>query len=282
MTAAFFVTLAVAVIALAALALSVRSRAALLSRERTAAESRSAELTDALRQAEENRRALEEARAVAEEARAVAEQSRSESEAARAAADEADRGRVEAERRAETFQAEILRAEAAAADRRVSTATTPGPGAVLWQLERLRCEREWSEVVGPGVPLPVEWDETLGAVLATEMAIVREVIGTPGEVEVSAPVPLSDLPQAATTVRLGVELVRTLARSGEEMVVSVSPDSVTVDQRVLGPAAPGGLEHLRAVARTAGSDITVEGGDQRLLARLDLPLPAPGPHRPAG
>lgn len=274
MTAAFFVTLAVAVISLAALALSVRSRAAVLRQERTAAASRSAELSDALRQAEENRRALEEARAAAEESRA-------ESEAAGAAADEADRRRVEAERRAETFQAEILRAEAAAADRRVSTAATPGPGAVLWQLERLRCEREWSEVVGPGVALPVEWDETLGAVLATEMAIVREVIGTPGEVEASSPVPLSDLPQAAATVRLGVELVRTLARSGEEMVVSVSPESVTVDQRVLGPAAPGGLDHLQAVARTAGWGITVEGGDQRLLARLDLPLPAPGPHRPA-
>ena len=134
-------------------------------------------------------------------------------------------------------------------------------------------------MVGPGVPLPVEWDETLGAVLATEMAIVREVIGTPGRVDSSGSLALSDLPFAAATVRLGVELVRAMARAGEEMVVTVTPDAVAVHQRVLGPSDPQSFDQLRGLARSAGSDIYVEAGDQDLMARLDLPLDASGGSR---
>lgn len=265
MTVAFAVALAVAVIALVALALTARTRSAAVRRERRVADRHS-------RAAEEARKALETARSEAAVARDEAEVARAEADVARAAVDEAERRVLEADRRAETFQAEILRAESVAAERRAESAVTPGSGAVLWQLERLRCEREWSEVVGPGVALPVAWDETLGAVLATEMAIVREVIGTPGQVLSSGSVALSELAQAAATVRLGVELLRTLARSGEEMVITVSSDAVAVDQRVIGPASPGLLDQLRQVARSAGSDITVEADDQRLLARLDLPL----------
>ena len=265
MTAAFAAALAVAVIALVALAVSVRRSSQTVSRQRRETEGASDELARARGEAEEARRSAEQARVELDRVRADAA-------AARASADEAEKRLAEADSRAEQLQAEIIRAEAAAADRRVSAVVTPGAGAVLWQLERVRCEREWSEVVGPGVPLPVEWDETLGAVLATEMAIVREVIGTPGRVESSGPLALSDLPHAAATVRLGVELVRAMARAGEDMVVTVSPDAVAVHQRVLGPSESDSLDHLRQLALAAGSELAVEGGDEDLSARLTLPL----------
>ncbi len=272
MTAALAAALAVAVIALIALGLSSRRNSAALHRRRRAAEKTGEELARARREADEARQA-------ADDAREELDRARTEAATARSFAEDAEKRLAEAERRAESFQAEILRAEAAAADRRVSASVTPGAGAVLWQLERLRCEREWSEVVGPGVPLPVEWDETLGAVLATEMAIVREVIGTPGRVDSSGSLALSDLPFAAATVRLGVELVRAMARAGEEMVVTVTPDAVAVHQRVLGPSDPQSFDQLRGLARSAGSDIYVEAGDQDLMARLDLPLDASGGSR---
>ena len=272
MTVAFAAALAVALAALAALAVNARRNSAALHRRRRASDKAAEELARTRSEADEARRS-------ADEATQERDQARADAAAARAAAADAEKRLAEAERRAESFQAEILRAEAAAADRRVSASITPGAGAVLWQLERLRCEREWSEVVGPGVPLPVEWDETLAAVLATEMAIVREVIGTPGRVESSGSLALSDLPHAAATVRLGVELLRAMARAGEEMVVTVSPDAVAVHQRVLGPSDPHSLDQLRRLAHSAGSDIVTEGGEQDLLARLDLPLGVAGPDR---
>lgn len=279
MTAALATALAVAVIALIVLGFNSRRNSAALHHRRRAAEKTSDELARALREAEQAREEADQAREAAEATREELDRARAEAATVRSFADDAERRLAEAERRAESFQAEILRAEAAAADRRVEASAAPGAGAVLWQLERLRCEREWSEVVGPGVPLPVEWDETLGAVLATEMAIVREVIGTPGRVEASRSLALSDLPFAAATVRLGVELVRAMARAGEEMVVTVSPDAVAVQQRVLGPSDPQSLDRLRQLARSAGSDIVVEGGEHDLMARLDLPLDASGRSR---
>lgn len=279
MTVAFVAALAVALAALAALAVNARRNSAALHRRRRASDKAAEELARTRSEADEARRSAGEATQERDQARADAASARTEAASARAAAADAEKRLAEAERRAESFQAEILRAEATAADRRVSASITPGSGAVLWQLERLRCEREWSEVVGPGVPLPVEWDETLAAVLATEMAIVREVIGTPGRVESSGSLALSDLPHAAATVRLGVELLRAMARAGEEMVVTVSPEAVAVHQRVLGPPDPHSLDQLRRLAHSAGSDIVTEGGEQDLLARLDLPLGAAGPDR---
>lgn len=271
MTAAFFAALAVAVIAVLALIAALRRRASAARRAQAEVDKAAAELAGV-------RRELEEAAAGLAAARTEAADARAESSAAHAAAEQAGQLTADAERRAQALQAEILRAEAAAAERRAAAAVTPGVGAALWQLERLRCEREWSEIVGPGEGLPVEWDETLGAVLATEMAIIREVIGTPGQVERPADPALSDLPCAAATVRLGVELLRTLARSGEEMAVTVSDDGVTVDQVVLGPVTAGGLEALQTVARAAGTELTVDLDGPRLVARLALPLGTSG-HR---
>lgn len=278
MTVAFAAALAVAVIALLALGATARRGSVATRRDRLEAQTRTRELAEARQTAEEAARRADSATEEASAARAATGQAESrlaEAESRLAEAQsglaDADRRASDAERRAEAFQAEILRAESRAAQRRAAAAVTPSAGSVLWQLERLRCEREWSEVVGPGVPLPVEWDETFGAVLATEMAVVREVIGTPGEVEATEPVPLSELPQAAATVRLGVELVRSLARSGEEMVVTVEAGSVEVDQRVLSPSAPAVLERLQEVAKAAGADLVVESGTDRLLARLIFP-----------
>lgn len=271
MTVAFAAALAVAVIALLALGATARRGSVATRRDRLEAQTRTRELAEARQSAEDAARRADSAAEEARAARAAAGDAESRLAEAESRLADADRRASEAERRAEAFQAEILRAESRAAQRRAAAAVTPSAGSVLWQLERLRCEREWSEVVGPGVPLPVEWDETFGAVLATEMAVVREVIGTPGEVEAAEPVPLSELPQAAATVRLGVELVRSLARSGEEMVVTVEAGSVEVDQRVLSPSAPAVLERLQEVAKAAGADLVVESGTDRLLARLVLP-----------
>ena len=100
----------------------------------------------------------------------------------------------------------------------------------LWELERMRLRREWLDVVGPGEDLPVPWDTTVPAVMATELAIIREVMGTPSEMT-GGPGPAAfGQDSAALAARTGVELLRRLARSGQEMRVEVAEDAVTVRQ----------------------------------------------------
>ncbi len=188
----------------------------------------------------------------------------------------AEQKATEAERRAgeaETRVAEAMRRADEAAER-AEEAERAGVGAdaagAVWELERLRMEREWLDVVGPGIALPEAWDGTIAAVVATELSVIRETIGTPSELRLNAPPTPPTAARAAATARIAVEMLRNLARSGEEMDVVVGPDALTVSQPVTAGDRPPDLTELGQVAASAGVALDFQVTEGRTDARLGL------------
>lgn len=250
MTIALAAALGVAVAVIVVLVAAIRRRIRQAERARTEMERLSAGLADSsarAEQAEQGRRAAE-VRATAADAR---------TRSAEIKAQEAERRAGEAERRLVEAR---RRAEAAGADTDVAT----------WDLERLRMEREWLDVAGPGVEFPVPWDATMAAVVATELAVIREVMGTPSELTLEPPGGAPARPAASVGLRVAVEMLRRLARSGEEMVVVVAGDSVRVVQTVSAGEDPPDLSGLAAVAAKGGLELSVSVADGRSEARLRL------------
>jgi hypothetical protein len=261
------VVLAAAAVAAAAVgvALALQARS-----EGSRAGAQAAELAGLLDAAAEARVGAEAARKAAEARAAAAEARGGEAEqrwrAAEKRAGEAERRVAEADRRAAEAD---RRAEEA---RRAGEAARAAGGAVvaraLWQLERVRAEREWADVVGPGVDLPRVWDGGLVPVVEAELSVIREVMGTPSRLaedpsgggsarEGSAEV--ADLAGAVLRARLAVEVLRRLARTGEEMVVVAGPERMVVEQS--GPEGGSGLEDLVSVAGGAGMVLAVDVAD---------------------
>src|SRR5438270_6104101 len=210
------------------------------------------ETVEQLERSEEQRRAAD-VRAGAAEGRARAADQR---------ASDAEKRAGEAERRV----GEALR-RAGEAERRAAEADEVR---AVWDLERVRMEREWLDVVGPGVPLPVPWDGSLGAVLATELAIIREVIGTPSDLDMDKGPRSLPPPLAAAAARLSVEMLRALARSGEEMTVRMGGGGISVVQRVGAGEQPPDLSELSEVARRAGFLLSVDLDPAGATTRLEI------------
>lgn len=146
----------------------------------------------------------------------------------------------------------------------------------LWQLLRVRVEREWGEIAGVGTALPVAWDGSIAAAVAVELESIRENIGTPGQLTMAGP---DDLPAgslgAVATVLLAGELLRALARVGEELQVQLSPDGL----QVLVSAGPSAMDatadravlaHLADVAASADMELLVTPDGDGLRALLVL------------
>ena len=151
--------------------------------------------------------------------------------------------------------------------------------AALWNLERVRLEREWREIAGEPASLPVPWDGTVGAALAVELELIREVVGTPSQLDRSAGGPV-DPAVAATTCRLAGELLRTLARTGEELVVTVTGPAEVRVAVAADPATPRpDTTALRGLADAAGA--TVEISDEPGGWQATVMVPAGVTVRPA-
>ncbi len=142
----------------------------------------------------------------------------------------------------------------------------------LWHLERIRLEREWREIAGPSAPLPVPWDGTVGAALAVELELIREIIGTPSRLEIGAGHGIADPVAATSTARIAGELLRCLARTGEELVVTmVGPSEVRVAVAVEPGAGSPDVEALARLASAAGGTVEVSAGDEGLQALVTIP-----------
>jgi hypothetical protein len=256
MTVALAVALAVVLVTAAALAWAAR-RSGLAARR---AEERAEQVTGRLGEAS-GRLAQVQQQQRATEVRATAAEGRL--RAAETKAGEAERRAGEAEKRV------------AEAMRRADEAERLGPSdevaGAMWDLERSRMEREWLDVVGPGVPLPVPWDGSVDAVVAAELSVIREVIGTPSRLRLEEGNSFVSPAIAAAAARVSIEMLRTLARSGEEMEVVVGLDALTVVQPVSPGEEPPDLSGLAAVARGAGFDLTFAWSEGRSEARLGFP-----------
>jgi hypothetical protein len=297
MTAVLVVTVLVALTALLLLFLLVR-RSASAADESSRAERLGAELartTDQLRLAEQ--RAEEETRRRVE-AGAAADAGLRE---ARAALDEADRRAEESEAQLEKARRNVADAEGHAADaekravpggrrqqyKAVSardTAESSGPGGApvadvadaLWDLERLRLEREWYAIGGLAMPMPPGWDGAdgtdLAAAVAVELEVIREVVGTPGHLDPPSQPVTADPATAIVVTRLAGELMRTLARGGLGLSVSIEDDEeLAVAVATEAEETAEDLSRLATAASRAGGRLDVHTVDDGVKVVVRLP-----------
>jgi hypothetical protein len=236
MTAAFAVAAAVAVVAIVLLVLTARRTGAAVAAERSRADQLEAELGSA------------------REARSEVEDRLHQDDLALGAAVEG---------------ADVSELRATTAEGRLAAADT------LWELERLRLEREWREVTGTPVPLPQPWDGSIRAAIAVELEIIREVIGIPTRLEPGDPAAASEAPGPVAAApdpeavgqdpvatlgvaRLSAEVLRSLARVGEELVVVVEPEgSVTMAVATEGTGPEPNLGRLPEAATSLGGDLAL-------------------------
>ncbi|HEX4863053.1 MAG TPA: hypothetical protein VFV02_03220 [Acidimicrobiales bacterium] len=181
---------------------------------------------------------------------------------ARRRASEADRRADEAEYRSASADA-----RAAGAESELAALRSAGSPAVLEEVERVRLEREWIEVAGPGAALPVAWDGSVAAALAIELEIIREVTGTPSRLERDA---AEHGGAAAVMVAggavdqnggwvlagLGCELLRLVARHADELVVRLEGGRAIVAE-AFGAPALGDLSSVEAAVKAAGLSLKV-------------------------
>jgi hypothetical protein len=273
MSAAFAVAAAVALIAIVTLALTARRAAA----ERSRAE----QLRDQLRAAVDARAETEARLQHNQEALAEAEQRDQENQAALAQAESRLR---QQEEDALAGAAQPLPHDEGAGPPSVEAAGEAGAAPLaeegdrraavagaLWELERFRLEREWAELSGTPTPLPEPWDGGIHAAMAVELEIIREVIGVPTRLDPAGAPPMDPL-TALGAARLTAEVLRGVARVGEEIVVSFEPDGeVVANIATDGEGTAPDLGRLRTVAEQLGGDLVVLPTDDGLQARLRLP-----------
>lgn len=254
MTVALGVVAGVAVVALVASLLAWRSS----SRSLAGAGARLAEAESSL---EDSKRAEEDARRrLAEESLRVAD---------------AEAGAQEAEQRAARAESRASSAEAAL--EALIAARSP---AVMAQIERVRLEREWKEISGLNVPLPVRWDGSVAAALAIELEIVREVAGTPSRLETDpavagradgAPGEIADDTKLWMVGSLGCQLVRVVARYADEMVVRLKPGPGMAPALEAEGLVAHGLPELASVemaAKALGVSLAAEQTAEGFVVRL--------------
>jgi hypothetical protein len=300
MTAVLGVTVAVGLTALVLLFLLLRRSAAAadeLSRSerlevelgRTADQLRAAEA-----RAEEEARQRTEAAGAAATADAVLREARAETAAAERRADEsqvsaeqARRDADEAERRAADADKRAARAgrrgkKAADAPQQEPEPSGSGGAVVadvadaLWELERLRLEREWNAIGGLAMPMPAGWDGTdgtdLSAAVAVELEVIREVVGTPGRMATPAQPVTADPATAIIVTRLAGELLRALARGGLELSVSIEADDELAIAVATGAAETvEDLSRLATAASRAGGRLDVQPVDEGVRVEVRLP-----------
>ena len=111
-------------------------------------------------------------------------------------------------------------------------------------------------------------------VVAVELEIIREVIGTPSLIE-HAPVPDPAEPaiaMAVATLRLATEVLRRLAKAGEEITVSFATDTdFTMAIAIEGPGLDPDLSQLSVAAAELGGQLTWTPSPGRFEATLKLP-----------
>jgi hypothetical protein len=133
-------------------------------------------------------------------------------------------------------------------------------------------EREWADIVGPSTPLPVPWDGSVRGVVAVELDIIREVIGTPSHIEPATASGAAEPALAVATARLATEVLRRLAKAGEEISVTFATDTdVTMAVATEGDEAKPDLSDLTTTAAELGGRLTFLETDEGFEAQLRVP-----------
>jgi hypothetical protein len=224
--------------------------------------------------------AVREARAATAQADRRAEESEAQVEKARRHLEEAERRAADAEKRA----ARAGRRQQHKAESAPDTAESSGRGGTpvadvadaLWDLERLRLEREWYAIGGLAMPMPAGWDSAdgtdLSAAVAVELEVIREVVGTPGHLDPPSQPVTTDPATAIVITRLAGELMRTLARGGLELSVSIEDDDeLAVAVATEAEETAENLSRLATAASRAGGRLDVQAVDDGVKVEVRLP-----------
>lgn len=133
---------------------------------------------------------------------------------------------------------------------------------VLWGLERVRLAREWHDLAGATVPLPVSWEDPVAAALAIELELIRESIGTPSRFEVA-----TELSSGSVATELSNGPVATELSSGSA-VSRGSEAATTTPSRVKVAGAAEGAGAGTGVGAGTGAQ---EGGADTAATDRDIP-----------
>ena len=215
--------------------------------------------------------ALGAARAATAQAERWAEESEVEAEQARRNVEEAERRAADADKRAARAGRRAKQRADAPRDK-VEPSGSGGTGVAdvadaLWELERLRLERE---------PMPAGWDGAdgtdLSAAVAVELEVIREVVGTPGHLDPRMQPVTADPATAIIVTRLAGELLRTLARGGLELSVSIEDDDELSVAVATGAAETAeDLSRLATAASRAGGSLDVQPVKDGVRVEVRLP-----------
>ncbi|HET7524149.1 MAG TPA: hypothetical protein VFJ79_08415 [Acidimicrobiales bacterium] len=132
--------------------------------------------------------------------------------------------------------------------------------------ERLRLQREWAELAGPGAPLPLTWDGSLASTVGCELEIIREVVGTPATMEVEGD---AETPEGFR-LALGAEFLRAAALDADEMRVRVG-ERLMVEGSAGTSGRPASTPHLDSITRLvqeAGAELLVDVSESGFTASL--------------
>jgi hypothetical protein len=124
--------------------------------------------------------------------------------------------------------------------------------------------------------MPAGWDGAegtdLSAAVAVELEVIREVVGTPGHLEPSTRAVTADPGTAIVVTRLAGELMRTLARGGLELSVSIEDDDELAVAVATGAAETAeDLSRLSTAASRAGGSLDVQPVDEGVRVEVRLP-----------
>ena len=132
--------------------------------------------------------------------------------------------------------------------------------------EHLRLQREWGELAGPGADLPAAWDASLSCVVASELEIIREVVGTPSTVDAVS----GDNSTQGFRLALAAEFLRAAARDADEMHVEVG-DHLVVRGSSPGSGPAASTPHLNAIGvlvEDGSAEVIVEVAERGFTAKL--------------
>lgn len=132
--------------------------------------------------------------------------------------------------------------------------------------ERLRLQREWAELAGPGAVLPVTWDSSLACTVGSELEIIREVVGTPATMEIDG----DGRTPGGFRLALGAEFLRAAALDADEMHVRVG-DRLVVEGSAVTSGQPASTPHLDSITRLvqeAGAELVVDVSESGFTASL--------------
>lgn len=132
--------------------------------------------------------------------------------------------------------------------------------------ERMRLQREWAELAGPGAALPVAWDASLACAVGSELEIIREVVGTPATLETDG----DHRGSGGFRIALAAEFLRAAALDADEMQVGVGDCLVVRASAVVDGtrAATPHLDSIRGLIGDAGAEMIVEAAGSGFTATL--------------